>query len=82
MSKLTFSEKKSKMNIPNFQSSSLDTEFTEYRYIWVAFIGIPIKNFLDTKHNFTIPVHLIFNSNHKKLPKFSVSTKKIMKRAQ
>ena len=38
------------------------------------------KKLFGHQQNLTIPVNFIFNPNHKKLPKFSESIIKIMKR--
>ena len=43
---------------------------------------IPPKKLFGHQQNLTIRVNLIFNPNHKKLPKFSESIIKIMKRTQ
>ena len=42
----------------------------------------PKKKLFGHQQNLTIPVNLIFNPNHEKLPKFSESNIKIMKRTQ
>ena len=45
-------------------------------------LNLSPKKLFVHQQNLTIPVNLIFNPNHKKLPKFSESIIKIMKMTQ